>query len=121
MPDIWLRTSICRPEIRCAGSVTSHWPGPPSASCAFDVGDTLVLYTDGLVERRHESLDRGFQRLVDVVDELTRGPDPATPQRLCDALVERLVAPESSRDDVAVLVLRRVEPIVRGPSSEPIV
>ena len=85
-------------------------PLSPSASCAFDVGDTLVLYTDGLVERRHESLDRGFERLVDVVDELTLGPDPATPQHLCDALVERLVAPESSRDDVAVLVLRRVEP-----------
>ena len=29
-------------------------------------GDLLVLYTDGLIERRSENLDEGLQRLADV-------------------------------------------------------
>ena len=47
-------------------------PGPPLGTVAVDYaevevalppGATLVLYTDGLVERRDEDLDAGLERL----------------------------------------------------------
>jgi PAS domain S-box-containing protein len=60
-------------------------------------GDGFVLYTDGLIERRKESLDAGLRRLVESVHPAVR------PQELVDALLE----PGASEDDVCVLVFRR--------------
>jgi GAF domain-containing protein/anti-sigma regulatory factor (Ser/Thr protein kinase) len=62
-------------------------------------GSILVLYTDGLVERRDESLDRGLERLAETAAR-------ATGERLEDlseALLD-LVADER-HDDVALLVI----------------
>jgi serine phosphatase RsbU (regulator of sigma subunit) len=67
----------------------------------FNVGDTLLLYTDGLVERRGEDLDAGDARLLDASDCLTGDLDAGL-----DELVKRLRDP-SRDDDVAVLALRR--------------
>ena len=33
-------------------------------------GDTVILYTDGLIERRGESIDEGLARLCDAVERL---------------------------------------------------
>ncbi|RBY90362.1 serine phosphatase [Blastococcus sp. TBT05-19] len=66
-------------------------------------GSTVVLYTDGLVERRDATLDDGFERLLDAGRDLHTLP----PEDACDALISRL-APDFT-DDVALLVLR-VEP-----------
>jgi serine phosphatase RsbU (regulator of sigma subunit) len=49
-------------------------PGPPigltaprsTATCHLDVGDTLVCYTDGLVEHHEEPIEAGRRRLLDV-------------------------------------------------------
>ena len=68
-------------------------------------GATVVLYTDGLVERRGEDLDSGIEAL--------RGLSAQLPGRLADA-PEALVLgrlPEGPDDDVAVLVAR-VDPAV---------
>jgi serine phosphatase RsbU (regulator of sigma subunit) len=65
-------------------------------------GDVLVLYTDGLVERRDESLDQGFRRLGAVAEQLV----DLEPGELSDALVEALVPAEEQTDDLAVLVVR---------------
>ncbi len=65
-------------------------------------GDVVVLYTDGLVERRTESLDQGFRRLGAVAEELI----DLDPEELSDALVEALVPAEEQTDDLAVLVVR---------------
>jgi hypothetical protein len=46
-------------------------------------GDTLVLYTDGLVERRGEVIDAGLERLAGAVSD-----GPSDPQALCSYLVE---------------------------------
>jgi serine phosphatase RsbU (regulator of sigma subunit) len=62
-------------------------------------GDTVVLYTDGLVERRDASLDEGLARLTEAAVELAGTPV----QGLCDALLARL-APEYA-DDVALVAL----------------
>ena len=65
-------------------------------------GDVLVLYTDGLVERREESLDQGFRRLGAVAEQLL----DLEPEELGDALVEALVPSEEQTDDLALLVVR---------------
>lgn len=64
-------------------------------------GSMLVLYTDGLVERRGEPLDVGIDRLANL---LARAPD--APAAVADLLVETLIDPRSHRDDTAVLVVR---------------
>ena len=62
-------------------------------------GSILVLYTDGLVERRDESLDRGLERLADTA---ARAAGESL-EDLSDALLD-LVA-EERHDDVALLVI----------------
>lgn len=62
-------------------------------------GDRIVLYTDGLVERRGEVLDVGFDRLVDAIAHLRDLPV----QQLADGLLHRLL-PEPSDDDVVLVV-----------------
>ena len=61
-------------------------------------GSRLVLYTDGLVERRDRPIDDGIDRLADLLATL-----PAGVAGLPERLVERL-APGGGDDDVAVLV-----------------
>ncbi|MCU1430402.1 MAG: multi-sensor signal transduction histidine kinase [Actinomycetia bacterium] len=64
-------------------------------------GATLLLYTDGLVERRHEPLDDGFERLAVALRD---GPD--TVEALADHVIEKLSASSPPTDDVALLVVR---------------
>jgi len=64
-------------------------------------GDTLVLYTDGLVERRGEMLLDGIERLCRVLGSLAPLPFVDLPH----ALVQGLVA-DAVTDDTAVLVVR---------------
>ncbi|RMI34749.1 PP2C family protein-serine/threonine phosphatase [Streptomyces triticirhizae] len=74
------------------------------AHTAFASGDVLVVYTDGLVERRDEDIDRGLTRLAASV---ARHRDkPADP--LADALLSDLLPPEGTEDDTALVVLRLV-------------
>jgi serine phosphatase RsbU (regulator of sigma subunit) len=64
-------------------------------------GDTLLLYTDGLVERRDSDLSDGLELLRATLDEL--GSPPI--EELCDALLARLL-PARADDDVALVALR---------------
>ncbi|MCW2725087.1 MAG: putative sensor protein [Frankiales bacterium] len=65
-------------------------------------GSTLLLYTDGLVERRDDSaLGVGLARLRDALTEL--GALPL--DELCDAILDRLL-PDAPDDDVALLAVR---------------
>jgi PAS domain S-box-containing protein len=66
---------------------------------ALGPGDLVLLYTDGLVERRGSDLDDGLRWLTSTVADLA-GLDH---EQLCDALLE-LVAGRTE-DDVALLVL----------------
>jgi serine phosphatase RsbU (regulator of sigma subunit) len=67
----------------------------------LDRGSTVLLYTDGLIERRDADLDDGMVRLRDTVIELAGRPL----DELLDELIERLVhgRPE---DDVALVAVR---------------
>ena len=67
----------------------------------IDRGGTLLLYTDGLVERRDRDLDAGIAELVRVLGGLRDVPL----QQLCDRLLERMYLPDTE-DDVALLAVR---------------
>ncbi|MBE7188068.1 SpoIIE family protein phosphatase [Jatrophihabitans endophyticus] len=69
---------------------------------ALAPGSTLVLYTDGLVERRDETLQAGLDRLVEAARDAAGRPLT----QLCDALLTVLVPAAGTDDDVAVLAVR---------------
>jgi PAS domain S-box-containing protein len=75
----------------------------PQADTELEPGSTLVLYTDGLVEERGESIDRGLDALKEAVTE-----GPTEPEALCDHIVSTLLADRSATDDIAVLTVRTV-------------
>ncbi|MFE2727783.1 PP2C family protein-serine/threonine phosphatase [Kitasatospora sp. NPDC059327] len=74
----------------------------PQARTGFTEGSVLVLYTDGLVERRCEDIDTGLDRLARSLAR-HRHADPTT---LADALLNDLVPPAGLTDDTALIVLR---------------
>ena len=68
-------------------------------------GSTVLLYTDGLVERRTSVLDEGMDRLASCLRELAGRPL----DELCDALLDRLLQ-GTPQDDVALVALRLTSP-----------
>ncbi len=86
-PETLLGTGVARP--RSDHLATLH------------LDDTVVFYTDGLVEHGRTSIDAGLDRLVGLVEDL-RGRSPAA---LCDGLLARIV-PNRSDDDVAIVAVR---------------
>jgi anti-sigma regulatory factor (Ser/Thr protein kinase) len=81
----------------------------PQATERLSSGAVLVVYTDGLVERREEPLDRGLERLAAAATGVKGG----TLKEISDALLE-LVA-DDRHDDVALLTIgpRRLAEIFR--------
>ncbi|WP_405852961.1 SpoIIE family protein phosphatase [Streptomyces sp. NBC_00090] len=71
-----------------------------TARVPFRPGDTLVLYTDGLVETRDAAIDDRLAVLVGLLDK-ARGPLEET----CDLLLRALRRP-GAQDDVALLIAR---------------
>jgi serine phosphatase RsbU (regulator of sigma subunit) len=64
-------------------------------------GATVLLYTDGLVERRDRDIDTGTEELVALLG--TCGDLPL--EQLCDRVLERMFLPDAE-DDVALLAVR---------------
>ncbi|MEV7617127.1 SpoIIE family protein phosphatase [Streptomyces sp. NPDC089799] len=83
------------------GARPEHVPRP-QAEHAFTDGDTLVLYTDGLIERRNEDIDTGLTRLARSLT-VHRALDP---EQLADALLLDLLPAAGATDDAALVVLR---------------
>ncbi|MBC7290265.1 MAG: SpoIIE family protein phosphatase [Actinotalea sp.] len=82
-------------------------------------GSTLLLHTDGLVERRGEDLARRLEELADAFAVL--GDLPL--EELCDALLDQLL-PRHRDDDVALVAVRlhpqdRERPAEAGPNRVP--
>lgn len=66
-------------------------------------GSLLVLYTDGLIERRRESLDVGLGRLADTLRSA-----PSAVEEVADLLLHDLLGDGEPQDDVAVLCIATV-------------
>jgi hypothetical protein len=71
----------------------------PEEVVTFASGSCVVLFTDGLVERRDETLDAGIARLATAL----KAALPPNPAGLCDALVEQSVPHNDRDDDIAIL------------------
>jgi stage II sporulation SpoE-like protein/GAF domain-containing protein len=70
-------------------------------------GAVLCLYTDGLVERREYPLDEGLVRLC-------RAVVAEAPERVCASVMGAMIGNTPSRDDVALVTLRRLPPGAPG-------
>lgn len=68
------------------------------------VGDVLLLYTDGLVERREEAIDIGLDRLASALADTMPIDDL---RERCVALHEVLDVAHPDADDVALVAVRR--------------
>ncbi len=78
-------------------------PATPRAEwvTVVDRGATVLLYTDGLIERRGQGLDEGLALLRATLAELSDLPLDA----LCDQVLARMLPPEAE-DDVALVAVR---------------
>ncbi|MEU6730622.1 SpoIIE family protein phosphatase [Nonomuraea wenchangensis] len=83
-----------------------HGEPRPSRVEPLPPGSTLLLYTDGLVERSGEHLDRGLERLRSAAACVAEQP----PDKFCDHLLSAL--PTTGLDDIAVIAVRTPHPDV---------
>ncbi len=79
-------------------------PERPAYDLTLSMGDALVMYSDGLIERRSELITVGMQRLADAATAVAAG---GWPGKVASELATRL-GDEDTTDDVVVLALRYV-------------
>ncbi len=70
-------------------------------SAVLPPGSTLLLYTDGLVERRDEPLDQRLDKLASVAGAADENLD-----RLCERVIDAVLGEGEPGDDVALLAVR---------------
>jgi hypothetical protein len=101
----------CYPAVRDRDGAVSLLDAPPDPplglgesytlrTAPLSEGATIVLYTDGLIERRYESIADGMNRLLDACRS-----GPADAEALCDHLLEQLVGRRINEDDIAIAVI----------------
>ena len=87
-------------------AIRPDWPRP-EARITMPARATLLLYTDGLVERRGSSIDDGMAQAADLVqDGRSRSLD-----EVADHLMSRLEPAGGYPDDVAMLLYRQPAPL----------
>jgi CheY-like chemotaxis protein len=77
-------------------------PRPADLEFTLPTGGTLVLYTDGLVERRDADIDVGLNALAECANTI----EPSL-NAFCRRLLIRMSGAGQPADDIAVVVLRR--------------
>ncbi|SCE70071.1 Serine phosphatase RsbU, regulator of sigma subunit [Micromonospora coriariae] len=110
----------CTPDGRSHAEYLEVPVGPPlglggrpaTTTVAFRPGDTLLLFSDGVVERRRQSLTVGLDALGDAVAKAA-GSDP---RALC--AVATAAVPGGTEDDVAVLAVEHALKPSRSASME---
>jgi hypothetical protein len=71
-----------------------------STSSDLPLGGVLLLYTDGLVERRGTSIYQG-------IDRLCAATSPDHPEVVCRGVMHRMLGSEPPADDIAMVAMRR--------------
>jgi len=79
--------------IQVDGATVGEFPFPP--------GSMLVAYTDGLIERRGEAIDRSVERLRALLDDASE----LGAQSLADELLDASLGGREPDDDVALVVI----------------
>jgi hypothetical protein len=87
--------------VKAAGLATAG--AYTAAEIVLEPGAALLLYTDGLVERRREAIDAALDRLLEALAARTGTP----PDALLAALAETLLVDEQEDDDVCALLFTR--------------
>ena len=102
-------------EARAAGSprarLVSMQVGPPIGiegkrpvhRMGLAIGDMLVAFTDGLLERRGEAFNQGEARLLEALSTVP----PVSPRSVTQHVMETMVAEATQEDDCAVLAIGR--------------
>lgn len=75
----------------------------PEHEFSLKTGETVVLYTDGLVERRGIPLSETIEQLASVLARAR------TAERACQVSVAEMVPPEGLADDVAIVAMQVTE------------
>jgi PAS domain S-box-containing protein len=102
-PPLVLRDGIAAPAAMGAELPLGGMAAVPhEVTMRIAPGDTLVLFTDGLVERRGESIDVGLEELR-VAVEGAAGLDTGA---MADALLDAMTRRGPFHDDIALLVVR---------------
>jgi serine phosphatase RsbU (regulator of sigma subunit)/GAF domain-containing protein/anti-sigma regulatory factor (Ser/Thr protein kinase) len=79
----------------------------PEASFTMPAGSTLLLYTDGLVERRRVLLEEGISRAAALLEEQRASPL----EELADHIMSQMAPSSGYQDDVALLLYRHPAPL----------
>ena len=69
---------------------------------SLPIGGVIVLYTDGLYERRDENLEVGLARLCSAVTT-------DSPETICRTVMNKMVGSQRPEDDIAMVALRRTD------------
>ncbi|MBT2211002.1 MULTISPECIES: SpoIIE family protein phosphatase [Actinomadura] len=98
-PDTPARVSALEP------GTPLGWPSQrQQTNFSIETSNTVVFYSDGLVENRRRGVDAGLEELVAVAADAP--PEVVgDPERLVDFLVDRMLAGYEQVDDVTVLAL----------------
>jgi PAS domain S-box-containing protein len=90
-------------DARSVPLVVQRKSSRPQSSVVLPPGSTLMLYTDGLVERRDVSLDDGIAR----VSETVAGGMHLPVDAVADAVLSEMTPPGGYDDDIAIVVYRQ--------------
>ncbi len=90
-------------DARSVPLVVQRKSSRPQSSVVLPPGSTLMLYTDGLVERRDVSLDDGIARVSETVVGGMHLPVDA----VADAVLSEMAPPGGYDDDIAIVVYRQ--------------
>jgi sigma-B regulation protein RsbU (phosphoserine phosphatase) len=86
-----------------APPLLAYGEGDPAVPLPLERGARVLLYTDGLVERRREPIDEGLERL-----RVAAGGFDGPLDALCDHLLEAMRPPPGARhDDIALIAVSR--------------
>jgi anti-sigma regulatory factor (Ser/Thr protein kinase) len=95
-------TSVLLADARSVPLAVHRKEPRPQSSVVLPPGSTLMLYTDGLVERRDSSLDDGISRVTEIV----AGGMHLSVDAVADAVLGEMAPPTGYDDDIAIVVYR---------------